>query len=269
MKTWYLTPLIFTVIGTYVGISFLATPGKWYVAAIASIAFILAFLDLWRRARRVVGTRDPLLLALENMGVIGIHTSVPHPDPMPSRIQKAKFIRIMQPSGKILLQNQDKMIIDALKEGAKIHWMITEDKSEVCRDFVQVERLANNLCTWTDTEIRDVEEKLYTLLHRAWDECEPSKRRAIGKIFVGYYRTHLRCQLVLCDRDWGWMSITLPPARPRDSWSFELRPVKGGLLEQCDKHFDYSWQALGDGLVNIDLSREVRQQPRIKELVRT
>ena len=48
--------------------------------------------------------------------------------------------------------------------------------------------------------------------------------------------------MILCDDTWGWLTLTLPPARAPETPSFELG--KGGqrtIIAACLKHFNRTW----------------------------
>jgi len=62
------------------------------------------------------------------------------------------------------------------------------------------------------------------------------------KVEIGYYTTQLRSSLILCDDDWGWLTLNLPPKRAVQSASLELSQANNGLLRDCIDHFERCWE---------------------------
>jgi hypothetical protein len=63
-----------------------------------------------------------------------------------------------------------------------------------------------------------------------------------GEAALGFYTTHLRSTLVICDDQWGWITITLPPLRATETMSMELIEAGGrSLVRACVAHFDRVW----------------------------
>jgi hypothetical protein len=88
-----------------------------------------------------------------------------------------------------------------------------------------------------------VESRLREAIGQARGQSGESGAISTSSVDIGYFSTHLRSTMILCDEDWGWLTITLPPARAPETPSFELG-TKGRhtLLEACRRHFNRTWE---------------------------
>ena len=83
-------------------------------------------------------------------------------------------------------------------------------------------------------------ERLAEIQYRAEKEARVRKS-TIGHIWIGQYRSALRNSILICDNNWCWLTINLPPKRAIESISLELK--SGVLLDDCLVHFDSTWNA--------------------------
>jgi hypothetical protein len=93
-----------------------------------------------------------------------------------------------------------------------------------------------------DTELDIIRVRLLEALSEAAVNIQRTGL-TLGRAEVGYFTTHLRSTMVLCDKSWGWLTITLPPFRATETVSMELGPTSGRpLLQTCVDHFDRIWE---------------------------
>lgn len=177
------------------------------------------------------------LKQLKRLGIYKIHPTSRNEIAI-HRMASARNIRIMAVSANTLIKNSRNEIINALREQrALIRVLLADPDSQFVSDVEETE--SPHRVGQIGPEIRNVERLLLEYLEEA-----SSGRRVeeVGKIKIGYYTTHLRSSLILCDETWGWLTLNLPPKRAVQSVSLELSQVGNGLLEDCIKHFDRCWE---------------------------
>jgi hypothetical protein len=165
-----------------------------------------------------------------------------------NRLRKSRLVRIISTSGVHLIETYTSALVEALANGCDIRLMLPEPESAFVEDVEMMEEkeLGRARPTRIADEIRSVRLTLCGALQDASDLAARERNvNPIGSISVGRFSTHFRSTMVLCDETWGWLTLTLPPARSTDSPAFALsnsgsRP----LLRVCQSHFDFTWQIL-------------------------
>jgi nucleoside 2-deoxyribosyltransferase len=164
------------------------------------------------------------------------------PPTMTSNLGTSKLIRIMSTSATRLLEIYRPSIVRAFQQGARIQVLVPEPKSQFVKDVNESESV-HVPRTGIEEEIRDIESRLIDFREEARRTIEP--QQALGTAEIGYFTTHLRSTLVLCDDRWGWLTITLPPLRAPETVSFELAGTgDNSLLDSCIKHFNRTWEIM-------------------------
>lgn len=171
------------------------------------------------------------------LGIVQIYARG-HGDQHQARIMaKARgSLRILVVSGRALIFGRKEAIVDALANGANLQILLATPHSQFVRDIESAESPQRQ--GEISREIASVEK----LLTEYVGEAKKKAVGAAGSVSVGYYSTELRCSLILCDTEWGWLTINLPPRRAVETCSFELRAVNEGLLAAANSHFDRVWQ---------------------------
>lgn len=154
------------------------------------------------------------------------------------QMANARNVRIMAVSANALIKNRKSEIVNALrKQRALIRVLLAEPDSQFVSDVEETE--SPYRVGQISAEIRNVER----LLSEYVEEAASGRRvEEIGKVEIGYYTTHLRSSLILCDESWGWLTLNLPPKRAVQSVSLELSQANRGLLKDCIRHFDRCWE---------------------------
>ena len=154
------------------------------------------------------------------------------------QMASARSIRIMAVSANALIKNRKNEIVNALRgQRALIRVLLAEPGSQFVSDVEETE--SPYRVGQIGPEIRNVER----LLSEYVEEAASGRRiEEVGKVEIGYYTTHLRSPLILCDESWGWLTLNLPPKRAVQSVSLELSQANHGLLEDCIRHFDRCWE---------------------------
>lgn len=154
-----------------------------------------------------------------------------------SHVASSQTVRIMQTSGIGLTKQLQPELIAALEHSnTKIHVLIAHADGDFIKEVELMEGLSRvgNIVP----EIRSVEGVLKECVDEARDKFNG---QGIGKIYLGHYNTHFRTSLLICDDQWCWMTLILPPKRAPLSVSFELGQSSSPLINDCIRHFDRVW----------------------------
>lgn len=146
------------------------------------------------------------------------------------KLRNANEIKIIALSATSFLYNFGSFIIEALiKKNATIKLLIAKENSETVEDVELIE--SNYSKGHITNEIRSTKDQLKEMCIKA---------NGNGKIWFGQYRTLIRNSIIICDKSWGWLTLSYPPKGSVESISLELD--SGKLLEDCIKHFDKIWK---------------------------
>jgi hypothetical protein len=180
-----------------------------------------------------------LLRSCKDSGIRRIHCSGRGTSELSEHVASAREIRIMAVSGQALIKlHKPEKIVSALSKNATLQVLLASPHSEFLRDVEDSEGPSRS--GQISPEIDQVWRLLAEYLTEATSKA--GLGRQVGEVHIGYHSTLLRSSLILCDRDWGWLTLNLPPIRAVQSTSFELIEKPGSLLANCQKHFDRSYE---------------------------
>ncbi|MDH6706552.1 hypothetical protein P3T27_003279 [Kitasatospora sp. MAA19] len=175
------------------------------------------------------------------IGVVRISVDGQAGNALSENLGKASSIGIMSTSGKRLIEIQTPYLTKALAAGARIRVLVPLPDGQFLADVDESESLWDQRSPIT-AEVREVEARLRAIVREAG-----ARSTAAGSVEIGFFTTHLRSTMILCDRAWGWVTLTLPPARAPETPSLELRGTPDfGLIDACWKHFDRTWAIVGE-----------------------
>lgn len=161
---------------------------------------------------------------------------------MSERLARARHIAIMSTSATRVIEIQKTYLVEALSAGCSLRLLVPELHSPFLRDVEQSES--------EDVYREPISEEIVKVRRRLREAVGEAGRlaarrnRAVrsGSVRIGYFTTHLRSTMILVDDQWGWLTLTLPPARAPQTPSFELGSAgQHTLLDACLRHFDRTW----------------------------
>lgn len=182
--------------------------------------------------------RDNLIQPCTQLGINRISVDGVADNAMPENLSRARTIRVMATSAIRLLEIYKQPFAAALRAGAAIRVLLPDASGSFLLDVEESESLYGAREVSITSEIAIVRRRLLEIKGEASPRGGPT---SIGTIDVGYFTTHLRSTLVLCDDHWGWMTLTLPPARAPETASLALDGGDRSLLSACVKHFERTW----------------------------
>jgi hypothetical protein len=157
--------------------------------------------------------RTELVTPSEKLGIRRISLNGKAGDAMDDSMSRARAIAIMSTSALRVIELQKPNIVEALASGCQVRVLVPELDGLFVKDVDESES-EDDIRDPISDEIRKVERVLREALGEASRSPELSDGVSlIGSIQIGYFTSHLRSTMVLCDDSWGWLTITLPPAR--------------------------------------------------------
>jgi hypothetical protein len=182
-----------------------------------------------------------ILLTSKKLGIFKLHPDDKSLSVLSQKLSSAKTIDIMAVTAQRLIRGHKKQFVAALSNNAaRIRVLLAEPNSELLQDVEEAEGPLRK--GQLKPESQQVERLLSEYLADAIEHAGPKK--PAGSISLGYYTTHLRSSLILCDEDWGSLTLSLPPKRATDSMSIEMitTETKESVLHDSINHFDRTWE---------------------------
>lgn len=164
---------------------------------------------------------------------------------MTSHLESSKEIRIIVTSGTRFLDGYRRAISKAIASGASVRVLLPQADSDFVKDVGESEREGEGGEIRRNEIAQEIKEAEARFSEYVAEAAKIKPTALTGSISVGYYTTHLRSTLILCDNKWGWLTITLPPLRASETLSLELEQTESEcLLNDCIRHFDRAWNII-------------------------
>jgi hypothetical protein len=162
---------------------------------------------------------------------------------MQKNLSEAKEIRFISTSGVRFFEINKPQLVNAVANGCKIKVLVPHPESEFVKDVEKSEAKYSDRIGIAD-EISIVINRLTDIVGEA--NSRQIDENKIGSAFVGFFTTHLRSAITICEnqeKKWGWFTVILPPLRAAETVSFELENSGNEpLIDSCIKHFERTWE---------------------------
>lgn len=189
--------------------------------------------------------KHDLVNPARSVGIVRISPDGQAGPVMSEHIAASRHIAIMSTSAARVIEIQKSYLVDALMKGCDVRLLVPELDSPFLRDVEESES--------EDSYRESISDEVVKVKRRLREAVGEAHRLAPGgaeepgasRVQIGSFTTHLRSTMVLCDDDWGWLTITLPPARAPQTPSFELsNQGSHTLLAACLRHFERTWSVV-------------------------
>jgi hypothetical protein len=191
--------------------------------------------------------RRDLIIPAQNIGITRISPDGLAESIIGERIVQAQRIAIMATSATRAIEIQKTYLVEALSRGCTVRLLVPELQSPFLRDVEESES--------EDVYREPISDEIITVRRRFREVIGEARRRSVqlqrapvaSSVHIGYFSTHLRSAMILCDDTWGWLTVNLPPARSPQTPSFELSKTgQHTLLEACLRHFERTWTIVSE-----------------------
>ena len=188
---------------------------------------------------------NALVAPAKRLGVARISEDGVAGDEMKERLVSARSIRILSTSAVRLVEIYKRSLAEALSGGCVIRLLLPHPEGLFVQNVEEVESRRLRQDADIAGQIQTVEAILLDALNEAARMPARWGISTLGTVEIGYFTTHLRSTMVLCDESWGWLTLTLPPLRAAETPSLELNNAgHGSLLLACITHFDDTWNTI-------------------------
>lgn len=245
-----------TLFGLISGIASLATmdPKKQLPFVYASILLLLGGVIWIFQAFIGFKTFIKIAIGARSIGIINIKGDRLHGgNEIDGRLKKAKKIDIFAVSGNQIVESYLSDIREALINNAAIVRIIFSTHD----DYVKNE---NSMHTNNGEDIYSIIRSNCNSLQQCLSTSEREAAqdgRLGGEIQVGFFKSHNKLPLIICDGNYAAFHISLPPKESNESVLFELSlsknsigPKNKKLVTDFVNHFNHHWDFLtGKNLV--------------------
>lgn len=169
------------------------------------------------------------------------------------RLVGAKDLYLLFTTGRGFIVNNQNLLADHISRGGNIKIITGLPGSDFLSDvsFAESKRYGNRLDIHREFDL--VVDTLFHIYQKAKSQLrEYDTEEALGTIQIAGCETLFRSSIVICDygeREWGWLTITLPPEKAADMISMELEyPCSNykndddNLLKACKNHVQAIWE---------------------------
>lgn len=179
------------------------------------------------------------LRTLKKLGIVRLHHLGSSGEEIKTKkIANANVIKFIAVSGEGFIKAYKNELVRSLcDKKSTIKILLATRNSEFVNEVEATE--SKNRIGHISPEILKSEAMLREYLEKA--KIIAGSDVAVGRIYIGYFNTHLRSSILICDNTFGWLTLNLPPARAIQTPSFELRDGKDSLLITTNEHFDRLW----------------------------
>jgi len=167
-------------------------------------------------------------------------------------LMQSDAIKLFYTTGARFLSSFEIVLAQFVARGGHIQLLCAKPESEMLNEVQQIEEAYLNSSRATiHKEFDTLIELGQNILGAAKKQNQNNNlKNETGTIQLGFSKTLFRSSILICEKDrqplWGWLTITLPPFKSKDTISMEMIPTKEtphtALIERAAGHFDAAWE---------------------------
>ncbi len=171
-----------------------------------------------------------------------------------SWLKKANRLLLCYTTGNSFVINNRDLLVEFVTKGGSIQLLCCKPYSKEMYDIQKIEESEHGNREQIHRELSEVYNILQSIYKKAAEGATP------GSIQIGFMSTLIRSSFLIAagpteTEKAGWFTVTLPPAKSRETVSFEMESdpalsAENNLLSRCEQHFSHVWNyALGNNEV--------------------
>lgn len=180
----------------------------------------------------------------------------------------AKELKLCYTTGRAFVLTNSDLLAEFISKGGVIKLLCCKPESKSMYDIQRIEEKVYGSRKQIHKEFFDVYNEFKNIYNIARLNAN-NEKETLGKIQIGFLSTLLRSSFLICDSNSehnqkGWFTITLPPAKSRETVSFEIvatekSPLKNNLLNRCSTYFEYAWNYAieNNEIISIDNTTKI------------
>lgn len=165
-------------------------------------------------------------------------------------LDEAKQLKLCYTTGRAFVVTNDDLLAEYVSNGGSIQILCCKPHSEALNDVERIEEFVYGDRATIHEEFFTVYRELKNIYNRAKQLNKGKDGVALGKIEIGFLSTLLRSSFLIVENDKnksGWFTITLPPAKSRETVSFEIvsgeeQDRTNNLIDRSIIYFEYVWE---------------------------
>ena len=193
---------------------------------------------------------DPLFLKFKKYGITDVLDEEEENTRFKNKMKNAVELDMFYTTGFLFVRSNQELLTSFVARGGTIKLLCGYPYSDFLSDVHEVEELhheRNNKMS-IHNEFGEVINTLQQIYGKAKKDC--GDKNPLGRIIVGSGKTLFRSSIRVVKLDnndiFGWVKFTLPPAKSKDMFCFEVEKKKAddsaGLLKSVMEHFDSVWK---------------------------
>lgn len=168
---------------------------------------------------------------------------------------QSKTLKIFYTTGARLLQNYEELLAKFVSKGGEIKFICCKPHSAFLTEVQLIEETVGGLVDRSSihNEFYGCFTALLHVLNLAKNRFRDYSGSDIGKIELAFTETLFRSSILICEKQnrqdsWGWLTLTLPPFKSKETVSFELigceetKRNENVLINRASNHFDSVWE---------------------------
>jgi hypothetical protein len=210
---------------------------KIFLIIIACLSLLISFF-FFLLSRIRFSSLINLSTKSKELGILKIHSTGISNEYLTHKIRNSRIIKIFFTTGIAFFGTRIDDLIKAFENNSNILILLTNPNSDFTKEIELVE------CR-KEGEIAHEIEQVKTTLNKCLNEAKKNTNNLCnGKFTIKHFNSQLRFPMVICDDEYAWITLTLPPARSVQSISFEAINTENGFLSSCIRHFDEIWSTI-------------------------
>lgn len=168
-----------------------------------------------------------------------------------SWLDNAKELKLCYTTGRAFVLTNSDLLVEFIANGGVVKLLCCKPESKSMYDIQKIEEKVYGNREQIHKEFFDVYNEFKNIYNIARRRFENNDKKTFGKIQIGFLSTLLRSSFLICESDnehaqKGWFTITLPPAKSRETVSFEFVATEkslseNNLLNRSSTYFEYAW----------------------------
>ena len=187
-------------------------------------------------------------------------------------LSDANELKLCYTTGRAFVLNNSDILADFVANGGTIKLLCCKPKSQSMVDIQIIEEKVFGNRENIHNELSDVFNEFKNIYNLAKTKHKYNNYNKIGTIQIGFLSTLLRSSFLIIENytneiKKGWFTITLPPAKSRETISFEIisnqnSKIQNNLLNRSYTHFEYVWKhsTNSGNIINIATTNEITKE---------
>jgi len=172
-------------------------------------------------------------------------------DKLKGWLSSADRLMLCYTTGNAFAAGNRDLLADFVSMGGNIQLLCCKPYTKEMYDIQKLEETEHGNREQIHRELFEVYNLLQNVYSKACEKYERGEGREPGKFQIGFMSTLFRSSFLIASssensKKVGWFTVTLPPAKSRETVTFEIESdaavsAQNNLLSRCSEHFEHVW----------------------------